>query len=182
MEQVSPESNIRDDLEAKTEPGAIRLGDTVPAADGGDFERNNAYPATAVQVTPPYTSQDSLSVEEFEFIATIGLGNSARVMLSENKLSKKLYAIKVIKKELLIQNEESETAMRERRILKLVTNDKHPFIAHLFGTFQSETRLYIVTEYMPGGDLMWHIHRRPFSQEQVQLDLNPAYIQTNDLI
>ncbi|RDW63524.1 hypothetical protein BP6252_11069 [Coleophoma cylindrospora] len=114
------------------------------------------------------TSKDRVGPEDFNFIATIGRDNTANVMLAESKHSKKLYAIKVLKKRFLIENNEAKTAYTERHVFDLATRENHPFIVHLFGTFQSITRLYFVTEYVPGGDLMSHLQKHPFLPGQTQ--------------
>jgi serine/threonine protein kinase len=48
------------------------------------------------------------AIEDFHFIAVLGKGNFGKVMLSEHKQTKKLYAIKVLKKEFIIENDEME--------------------------------------------------------------------------
>lgn len=98
----------------------------------------------------------------------IGIGNSAEVMLAEHKLSKKLYAIKILQKQRLIKNREEKIVSAEKRALKLATEEKHPFVACLYGTFQNETSLYFLEEYIPGGDLMWNLQKGPFAQERAQ--------------
>jgi serine/threonine protein kinase len=112
--------------------------------------------------------QARVGLNDFNFISILGRGNSAEVMLAETKNSKKLYAIKVLKKELLVQNGETRSSKIERRVFKLATEENHPFIVQLYGTFQNETRLYFITEYVPGGDLMWHIQKGPFHPAQSQ--------------
>ena len=107
-------------------------------------------------------------VADFDFIAILGKGNFAKVMLAETKDSKKLFAIKVFKKESLIENHDVRGTKVEKDILIKATQKKHPFVVQLTTAFQTETRLYLVLEYVSGGDLGFHIEKQHFSQERAQ--------------
>ncbi|CAJ0746602.1 22830_t:CDS:2, partial [Entrophospora sp. SA101] len=47
-----------------------------------------------------------IGLDDFTFISVLGKGNFGKVMLAEEKTTKKLYAIKVLKKEFIIENDE----------------------------------------------------------------------------
>ena len=101
-------------------------------------------------------------MDQFNFITTIGKGSFAKVMLAENKSNHQLYAIKILKKELTIRNDEVKGPKIEKSVLMKAREHDHPFIAGLISTFCTETRLYFVIEYCPGGDLGHHIQRGQF--------------------
>ena len=101
-------------------------------------------------------------MDQFNFLTTLGKGNYAKVVLAESESDHQLYAIKILKKELLIQNAEVKRSQIEKRVLMKAREHDHPFIARLISTFQTETRLYFVMEYCPGGDLSHHLQRGPF--------------------
>ena len=109
-----------------------------------------------------------VGVADFYFLATIGKGNFSKVMLAERKDSKALFAIKIIRKDFLIENDEPSSVKVEKSVFLKATEEKHPFIVHLQAAFQTETRLYFVMEYVSGGDLMLHIQRGKFVRERVQ--------------
>jgi len=89
-------------------------------------------------------------------------------MLAETKHSKQLYAIKVLKKEFIIENDEVESTKSERDVFIIANKARHPFLTNLHACFQTETRVYFVMEYISGGDLMLHIQRGNFGTKRAQ--------------
>lgn len=114
-------------------------------------------------------AESRIGLEDFEFLATIGKNVFAKIILAEKTVSKRLFAIKVIKKGLTINNDEVSNVSVEKNMLLKVTREKHPFLVHLWESFQTETRLFFVMEYVSGGDLLLHIQRGgPFSIKKAQ--------------
>jgi classical protein kinase C len=109
-----------------------------------------------------------IGLDHFNFLAVLGKGNFGKVMLAETKTTKKLYAIKVLKKEFIIENDEVESIRSEKRVLLIANKERHPFLINLHACFQTETRVYFVMEYISGGDLMLHIQRGQFGTKRAQ--------------
>jgi len=109
-----------------------------------------------------------ISLDHFNFLAVLGKGNFGKVMLAETKAMKQLYAIKVLKKEFIIENDEVESTKSEKRVFLIANKERHPFLLNLHACFQTETRVYFVMEYISGGDLMWHIQRGQFGTKRAQ--------------
>ena len=109
-----------------------------------------------------------IGLEHFNFLAVLGKGNFGKVMLAETKSTKKLYAIKVLKKEFIIENDEVESTKSEKRVFLIANKERHPFLLNLHACFQTETRVYFVMEYISGGDLMLHIQRGQFGSKRAQ--------------
>ena len=125
----------------------------------------NRNPAPPISQSGP---KKRIGLDHFNFLAVLGKGNFGKVMLAETKSTKQLYAIKVLKKEFIIENDEVESTKSERDVLIIANRARHPFLLNLHACFQTETRVYFVMEYVSGGDLMWHIQRGQFGTKRAQ--------------
>lgn len=91
-----------------------------------------------------------LKLEDFKLIRTVGTGSFGRVHLSQSKHNARYYAIKVLKKSEVVRLKQVEHTNNEKHILETTTN---PFMVNLWGTFQDDINLYMVMDYVPGGEL-----------------------------
>ncbi|KAK9461554.1 Phototropin-1 [Lipomyces oligophaga] len=120
------------------------------------------------KVSAPPQVKRKIGLDDFNFLAVLGKGNFGKVMLAETKSGKKLYAIKVLKKDYILQIDGVESTRSEKRVFLIANRERHPFLLNLQACFQTETRVYFVMQYISGGDLMWHIQKEPFTQKRAQ--------------
>ena len=80
---------------------------------------------------------------------TLSSGAFGKVILARKKSTQDLFAIKILDKKLMEEKNVTDFVMNERNILNSIDND---FIVRGMWTFQSKNYLYMVMEYMPGGD------------------------------
>lgn len=110
-------------------------------------------------------SEGNLILSDVDFIKVLGRGTFGKVMLAEDKRTKQLYAVKVLKKDAIIQDYLADYVMTERDIL--VHGSKCPFLPTLYSCFRTRNRLFFVMEYINGGDLIHQINVcRKFNEER----------------
>ncbi|KAJ8274707.1 hypothetical protein COCON_G00093320 [Conger conger] len=89
--------------------------------------------------------------DDFDLVKVIGRGAFGEVQLVRHRVSKKVYAMKQLSKFEMIKRSESAFYWEERDIMAFSDS---PWIVQLCCAFQDDLHLYMVMEYMPGGDLV----------------------------
>lgn len=92
-----------------------------------------------------------VSIRDFHIVKPISKGAFGKVYLARKKTTGDQYAIKVLAKEHLLRKKQIQQIETERNILASVVS---PFVVKLFWTFQTKRNLFLVMEYLPGGDFM----------------------------
>ena len=90
------------------------------------------------------------SIRDFELLKPISKGAYGSVFLARKRATGDLFAIKMLKKSDMIAKNQITNVRAERMIM--MNRTQSPFVVKLFFTFQSPEFLYLVMEYLPGGD------------------------------
>ncbi|KAF8631556.1 hypothetical protein AX15_002310 [Amanita polypyramis BW_CC] len=98
----------------------------------------------------PLSRTTPASIKDFDIIKPISKGAFGSVFLAKKKATGDYYAIKVLKKADMIAKNQITNVKAERMIL--MKQAESPFVAKLYFTFQSKDNLYLVMEYLNGGD------------------------------
>jgi protein kinase A len=96
------------------------------------------------------TTKGKYSQEDFLLQRTLGTGSFGRVHLVQSKHNHRFYAMKVLKKAQVVKMKQIEHTNDERRMLNRV---RHPFLVTLWGTWQDSRNLYMVMDFVEGGEL-----------------------------
>ena len=135
---------------------------------------------STAQIFPP-----SISMNDFQPLKLVGKGSFGKVILVKYFENNKIYAMKILKKEEIIKRKQINHTKTERLILEKLN---HPFIAKLKFAFQDEQKLYLVTEFMQGGELYFHLKRNSYFKEKAvkfytsQILLAIEYLHNNGYI
>ncbi|KAJ7929935.1 hypothetical protein B0H13DRAFT_1962539 [Mycena leptocephala] len=113
---------------------------------------NIAVPPTSPRApsTAPISRTSPTSIKDFDIIKPISKGAFGSVFLAKKKVTGDYFAIKVLKKADMIAKNQITNVKAERMIL--MKQAESPFVAKLYFTFQSKENLYLVMEYLNGGD------------------------------
>lgn len=115
-------------------------------------------------IRPKYNQH--YSKDQFVFDKMIGKGGYSKVYRVEDKSTKIKYACKVSSKTKLIYKGSINHALKER---KMLIGIDHEFIGSLRYSFQDKDNLYLLQEYLPGGDLHYHLSKnKRFTEEQTR--------------
>ncbi|XP_051871819.1 RAC-alpha serine/threonine-protein kinase isoform X1 [Pristis pectinata] len=107
-----------------------------------------------------------VTMHNFEYLKLLGKGTFGKVILVKEKATGRYYAMKILKKEVIVAKDEVAHTITENRVLQ---NSRHPFLTALKYSFQTNDRLCFVMEYANGGELFFHLSReRIFSEDRAR--------------
>eukprot|EP00828_Plagiopyla_frontata_P018640 TRINITY_DN2388_c0_g1_i1.p2 TRINITY_DN2388_c0_g1~~TRINITY_DN2388_c0_g1_i1.p2 ORF type:complete len:207 (-),score=17.30 TRINITY_DN2388_c0_g1_i1:609-1229(-) len=82
------------------------------------------------------------------------------------KKNLQIYAMKEMSKAKILTKKSVNSVMNERQLLNIL---KHPFIINMICAFQDKEKLYLILDYLNGGDLRFHINKqKKFSEQQTK--------------
>ena len=126
-----------------------------------------------------------LSYNDFEPLKLLGTGSFGRVLLVRFKSNNTLYAMKILRKDQIKLKHQEEHTKTERDLMVKINN---PFVVNIKFAFQDDSKLYIVSDFMQGGDMFYHLHsQKKFEEERakfytIELILGLEFLHKNNMI
>jgi len=162
---VSMDRAIQKDKKRRSKQKDGKSSDS-PAEDGNN---NNSVPKESEDLSNhsggsniPVAREKKLTFSDFQTVKIIGRGAFGEVRLVRKKDDEKLYALKKMKKAKLLKNDQVAYARQERDLMTMADNE---WIVNLQFSFQDPQYLYLVMEYLAGGDLMTLLINKQFLTE-----------------
>ena len=127
----------------------------------------------------------TVSLEDFEIKKILGRGTYSKVCLVEYKPTKEIFAMKTLKKDVLLDQEQVQSTLLEKKILQTLD---HPFLVGMIFCFQTEERIYFVMPFVRGGELFQHLREKKlFSEYEVKfysacIGLALDYLHKNNIL
>jgi len=139
---------------------------------------------------------NKLNLDDFEIKRVLGVGGFGKVFQVkklEGSDKGKIYAMKVLKKAVIVRNKETKTLDREINLHAKLERDvleavKHPFIVQLIYAFQAANKVYLILEYLSGGELFMQLQKERMLMEDTaifylsQIVLALEHLHTNGII
>jgi serine/threonine protein kinase len=97
-----------------------------------------------------------IKVDDFTIMKVIGRGSYGKVLLVKKNDTNEILAMKILKKKEMIIRNQVIHIKNERKIMEMID---HPFIIKLKYAFQNRQKLYLLTDFCPGGELFFHIQK-----------------------
>jgi serine/threonine protein kinase len=101
------------------------------------------------------TSNPVFCMHNLKHIAVLGSGTFGRVSLVQEAHSKKIFALKAMLKTEIVSHKQQNNVLNEKNVMSVC---RHPFILQLFQTFKDVRKLYMLFEFVQGGELFAVIH------------------------
>ena len=160
-----------------------------PLKGNADTRAEN-IPTGEIYVEASYQKSDRkhYGPEDFQILRLIGKGTFGQVYQVKKKDTKRIYAMKVLSKKVIVQKKEVAHTVGERNILVRTAMADSPFIVGLKFSFQTLSDLYLVTDYMSGGELFWHLQKEGRFDEKrakfyiAELILAIQHLHQNDIV
>ncbi|OTB15996.1 hypothetical protein K445DRAFT_105610 [Daldinia sp. EC12] len=134
------------------------------------------------------TEKKHYGPDDFQILRLIGKGTFGQVYQVRKKDTGRIYAMKVLSKKVIVQKKEVAHTVGERNILVRTAMSESPFIVGLKFSFQTQNDLFLVTDYMSGGELFWHLQKEGRFDEKrakfyiAELILAIQHLHNNDIV
>lgn len=153
--------DVEIESEQSIEDGNVMDDDGINYLDGRDSQEiNSAEEIEEYPISEQTVNREKVGPQDFELRKVLGKGGYGKVFQVRKTTGTdtgKVFAMKVLKKATIVRNQKDTAHTKaERNILEAV---KHPFIVDLKYAFQTGGKLYLIMEYLSGGELFMHLER-----------------------
>ncbi|VAI05953.1 unnamed protein product [Triticum turgidum subsp. durum] len=107
---------------------------------------------------------EAVGLDDFELLKLVGQGAFGKVYQVRRKCTSDIYAMKVMRKDKILEKNHAEYMKAERDIL---TKVDHPFVVQLRYSFQTKYRLYLVLDFVNGGHLFFQLYQQGLFREEL---------------
>ena len=127
----------------------------------------------------------SVELNDFQIIKVLGRGTFGKVCLVQYTPTKEYYAMKSLKKDVLLDMDQVQSTILEKKILQSL---EHPFLVGMVFCFQTEERIYFIMPFIRGGELFQHLRTEKFFKEDkvrfyaASMGLALEYLHTHGIV
>ena len=139
----------------------IKNSKFIPLSDMSDSQDKN-YPISPQNSKDKYKDEyqnkefkSKITIDDFQIVKVLGTGAFGKVSLVYNEELKRYFAMKSLKKEYIKKYQQTKHTKEERKIMEKID---YPFINKLYYAFQTKKSLFMITEFMAGGEMFHHLH------------------------
>lgn len=129
-------------------------GSTLSSSDPKSFDRFLDEAKKIFEQKWNSPSSNTATLDDFDRIRTLGTGSFGRVMLVQHKAHKDYFAMKILDKLKIVKLKQVEHTLNEKRILQAID---FPFLVKLAYHFKDTSNLYMVLEFVLGGEMFSHL-------------------------
>ena len=133
----------------------------IPLSDLSDSQDKNISPQNSKE---KYKDKDEyqnkefkskITIDDFQIVKVLGTGAFGKVSLVYNEELQRYFAMKSLKKDYIKKYQQTKHTKEERYIMEKID---YPFISKLYYAFQTKKSLFMITEFMAGGEMFHHLH------------------------
>lgn len=138
---------------ATTSPSA---GGSFPGGGdqfGEDYDPKHGF-RDASRTLYAKKGDNKVTLQDFVIRKVIGRGSFGKVFLVEKKDTKEVYAMKSLRKDVILDYDQVESTKLEKEILMQAD---HPFLVGMHYVFQTEPKIFFVMRFVRGGELFMHL-------------------------